>query len=140
MGDCGACRKKNVKGETREHTWDFICNECLDIADRLNALDNVSFIKWKLTQREMEEMRTWQTVLEESDEVKNDTKLLKLDQDYLLLSLNEAIEAKDEKEKSKLCTELRAIQYQLDRNDIRLDEIKSEYEAIKSINKPKQRW
>jgi len=47
MGNCGLCKKENVEGEKSEHLVDFICIECLDIIDKFNALDNVSFMIYK---------------------------------------------------------------------------------------------
>lgn len=85
-------------------------------------------------------MRTWQAVLNELDSIKQDTKLLKLEQDYLLLSLNEAIEEENVLEKEKLIETLRIIHEQIIVNTNRSREIRIEYEDIKSTSKPKQKW
>lgn len=85
-------------------------------------------------------MRTWQAVLNELDSIKQDTKLLKLEQDYLLLSLNEAIEEENVLEKDKLIETLRIIHEKIIFNTDRSREIRREYEDIKSTSKPKQKW
>lgn len=85
-------------------------------------------------------MRTWQAVLNELDSIKQDTKLLKLEQDYLLLSLNEAIEEENVTEKEKLIETLRVIHEKIIVNTNRGREIRREYEDIKSTSKPKQKW
>ncbi|WP_144509883.1 hypothetical protein [Bacillus sp. FJAT-22090] len=84
-------------------------------------------------------MRTWQVVLKESIDIQNDTKLLELEQDYLLLSLNDAIEENDLQEKDKLIESLHTIQNQISSNNTRRKALKNEYEAINLTSKPKQR-
>lgn len=85
-------------------------------------------------------MRTWQAVLNELDSIKQDTKLLKLEQDYLLLSLNETIEEENVLEKGKLIESLRTIHEKIIVNTNRSREMRREYEDIKSTSKPKQKW
>ena len=82
-------------------------------------------------------MRSWMDVLKDNEVVKDSIKLLELEQDYLLLSLNEVILNKDEAEKSKLIESLCGIRTELDKLLARKEALRKEYGSIKSTTKPR---
>lgn len=43
-GTCNICEMKSVEGELSEY-FGFICCDCISIINKLNAIDNVSFIR-----------------------------------------------------------------------------------------------
>ena len=85
----------------------------------------------------MEIVNSWSVILKQYDDVKNNIKLLELEQDYVLLSLNEAIEQNNIDEKNKLIERLQEIGVDIVSNKIKIDGLRKEYDRIKSTTKPK---